>query len=482
MKERFFDAKRLEEDISRAAARYDMSCMAAITQGDNTLFRSAHNCSYDQFLLDGGGGFLLGLSVLLLCQDGKLSLSDPVSRFVTDRELTLPSELTVERLLRRTSCLPDPLHQRLMTDLRIDGDFHMLLPEEQRVREASSLLDNRGLRSQTALLSDDMRCLGYAPSSLDEALLTSIVLRVSGEPLEELQRTRIFAPLGIAARPGIHTTAPGHITGIDGHPLPFEAPSDTPNLLTLTLTDLEALTAAIAQRRILSCEGWEAAEKLICGTRSLPFGRRGGFLCARSDVAGWTVDILARHSDEYGILIAADRTLPVIRENRQFRRFDLDAAECVSAMTTYPSHTRMERLSARNLSGALSLEPKPGEEEFIPSPAADMAETAADRSRETFVASEQGVIVGMLSFSVDSAANCARLDTILVDRRYRRRGFGSIMLGWVMGHLRQQGVDELVLCTDRRNQPALELYLSNCFELQAVYDNIYVLSVKLQDN
>lgn len=152
---------------------------------------------------------------------------------------------------------------------------------------------------------------------------------------------------------------------------------------------------------------------------------------------------------------------------------------CINSRRIFPAHTRMERLSLRNLSSLLTLETEVDQKDYAASPAIDIASTAAERNRETFAATERGVTVGMLSLCTESSGRWARLETVLVDRRYRRRGFGRIMVRWAMSYLERKGFSRLTLCVSRNNLPAQSLYRSLGFELQGVYDSQFIFCAYL---
>ncbi len=471
------DPELLKADIIAAAAKYQhLSCAVSVLHGDTVERLSFGDIPFGEdsrFVLDGAGGVLAGLSALILLEDGRLTLDEPVGRHLSSGGVSYPEGLTVRRLLERSSGLPDPLRQSLLTD------GHTLGSDSDRLlAEASSLLTGRSYAAQAPLLERCGANPGFAPSPMDEAALCRLVTRIAGEPPEVFHRERVFSPLGIKPLVGAHAGIPGHIQGIDGHPIPFTVPEEADGLYTVTLGDLEALLAAMAGRKLLSQSGWTAAED-IAGARTLPFGRRSGFLCGLSEAAGWTVLFLFEQESGIGILIASDRPLPTRREEGTYRRFDLDVLGCVNAQRVFPTRTRIKRLGQRDLSEVLALERLPEEYDFTASPAEELACAAADSRREVFSVRDSGVTVGLASLSLEADSRRAVLETVLVDRRFRHRGFGRIIVGWVIRFVREAGCRELTLCVHRRNSPALGLYLSLGFTLRAVYEGTFVLGLVL---
>ncbi len=121
-------------------------------------------------------------SILLLAQEGKLSLDDPVRKYIPE----LPdfgTPITIRELLHHTSGLRDQWDLvdlsgwRLSQDRVTDADVLYLVSHQKELNFAPN---TRFLYSNT----------GYT-------LLGQIVARVSGQSLREFTTARIFAPLGM---------------------------------------------------------------------------------------------------------------------------------------------------------------------------------------------------------------------------------------------------------------------------------------------
>jgi len=122
------------------------------------------------------------MSVLLLAQQGKLSLDDPVRRYIPElRDFGKP--LTIRHLLHHTSGLRDQWNLLIMSGWRLSEDV---------VRD-EDVLD----------LVSRMKALNFNPgaehlySNTGYTLLAQIVKRVSGQSLREFTEANIFKPLGM---------------------------------------------------------------------------------------------------------------------------------------------------------------------------------------------------------------------------------------------------------------------------------------------
>lgn len=123
-------------------------------------------------------------AVLLLAQDGKLSLDDPVRKYIPE----LPdygSVITLRHLLNHTSGLRD------WGEVAAVGGW----PRTTRANSNLNVLD----------IASRQKALNYPPgaeysyTNTGFNLLAILVGRVSGKPLSEFTRERIFLPLGMTS-------------------------------------------------------------------------------------------------------------------------------------------------------------------------------------------------------------------------------------------------------------------------------------------
>jgi CubicO group peptidase (beta-lactamase class C family) len=140
-------------------------------------------------------------SIYLLAQDGKLSLDDDIRKYLPE----LPDfgkTITIRHLLHHTSGLRDYFNLMSMTGSRGDDVYTQ--------EDALALVKRQ-------------RALNFAPGQLHMysntgyLLLGQIVQRVSGMPLAEFARVRIFEPLGMKHTRFLH----GYGTLVPQRALPY---------------------------------------------------------------------------------------------------------------------------------------------------------------------------------------------------------------------------------------------------------------------
>lgn len=124
-----------------------------------------------------------GAAILMLAQEGKLSLDDPVRKYLPDLP-DLDAPITLREMLAQTSGLRD--YEQL---LRFDG--WRLDSPDQITEEDIHYIVTRQKELNFSPGSD------YIYSNTNYVLLAEIVRRVSGQAFPEFAMTRFFEPLGM---------------------------------------------------------------------------------------------------------------------------------------------------------------------------------------------------------------------------------------------------------------------------------------------
>ncbi len=468
-----------------------LNCGIIVQAGDSSVSGKCGDFDLDcDFLLDSAGGFLLGLSAMKLVCDGKLSPKDAVSKYISDCESLFPPELTVERLLMRTSGLPDPLREHMLPEVH-------LLPETDHddsqiiCREHTAILQNRSFEHQRQLVKGMNGTGGccMAPSLLEEAVLLEIIETAAGISIADYQQRNIFDPLGIKPRCGVHDKGSGSLAYAESEAVEYTAETETAGVLTLTFSELARLAGAMRTGFPMTGDCWNELLSRRLSGQTLPYGRRQGVLQAHSSVCGRHVNIFIDRENDLTVLVTS-KTPFLARPDGfgGYRRFDIDLIGYINRQRVYPAHTRMERLSHRNLPSALALSLEPEQQNYVAAPAVVIAEAAAQRhsktaaqagGREIFVITDSSITVGIISVDFEPLRGLARLDSLIIDRMYQRHGFGRIAVRWAINYSRREGCTKLVVCVDRRNIAARILYESEGFRLCGVHDSAFVLELGL---
>ncbi|MFA5963065.1 MAG: serine hydrolase domain-containing protein [Sphingomonas sp.] len=201
-----------------------------------------------------------GAAVLLLADEGKLSLDDVVSKYIPG--ITEGDHITIRQLLSHTSGLQD------------------YWPQDYSFKAMATPVTPQGIVDRWA-----KKPLDFAPgtqwqySNTGYVVAGMIVEKVAGEPLLTFLQQRIFKPLGMTAYDQDLATGPTFPQGYGRHalgPLRPEPPAARGWLfaageLSMSAADLAKWDIARIDRTILTPEDWKIQEtpiKLSDGSNS----------------------------------------------------------------------------------------------------------------------------------------------------------------------------------------------------------------------
>ncbi|MEN9797486.1 MAG: hypothetical protein RL653_1182 [Pseudomonadota bacterium] len=207
------------------------------------------------------GKLFVATAVLKLVADDRLSLEDPVARFVAAEELSgLPVEggdaalgrITVAMLLSHRSGLPD-----YFSDASRDGAprlFDRITTERGRTWSRRDLLDYA--RAHYAPAGAPGLQFHYADTNYD--LLGMVLERITGQPFHRAVRELVLAPLSLrhtwyhAFEPppaGALPPAEVWVSGVNLHGAPALSVDQAGGGLITTVADLSAFVRALASGR-----------------------------------------------------------------------------------------------------------------------------------------------------------------------------------------------------------------------------------------
>ncbi|HEY6176353.1 MAG TPA: serine hydrolase domain-containing protein [Kofleriaceae bacterium] len=194
------------------------------------------------------------VALLMLAQDGKLSIDDPVGKYVPG--LTRGDAITIRQILSHTSGYPDYAPQDYM------------IPEWEKPVSAEALLDRWARKD-----------LEFEPgtrwqySNTNFVIAGLIVEKVAGVQLVDFLGERVFKPLGMTSVTNTDRQklgdqdAQGYFRRALGplHPAPHEGPGwmYAAGELAMTAEDLAKWDAAVIQKAILAPESYRQLESEV---------------------------------------------------------------------------------------------------------------------------------------------------------------------------------------------------------------------------
>jgi len=97
------------------------------------------------------------------------------------------------------------------------------------------------------------------------------------------------------------------------------------------------------------------------------------------------------------------------------------------------------------------------------------AEIRAMPGYELLVAEDEGAVVGTMVLLIvpnlsHGALPWALVENMVVDRRYRRRGLGRLLMDYAIARAKEAGCYKLTLSSNKKRQEAHQFYRSSGFE------------------
>lgn len=253
-------AARIDATISGYYKADEPGATVIVTRGGATVFRKAYGMAdtANQQALDAAMTLRLGsitkqftaVAILMLAEEGKLALTDEITRFLPDYPIQ-GKKITVEHLLTHTSGIQSYTGKPAYAET-MDKDFTV-----------NQMIDS--FKSDPMLFAPGER---FAYNNSGYFLLGAIIEKVSGQSYARFLEQRIFLPLGMThtAYEGSERTkgprAAGHSKGDAGfgpaRPLSMTQPYAAGSLAS-SVDDLARWEAAIAGGKLLKAASWKNA-------------------------------------------------------------------------------------------------------------------------------------------------------------------------------------------------------------------------------
>lgn len=253
-------AQHIDASISGYYKADEPGATVIVTRGGATVFRKAYGMAdiAKQQALDAAMTLRLGsitkqftaVAILMLAEDGKLALTDEVTRFLPDYP-TQGKKITVEHLLTHTSGIQSYTGKPAYAET-MDKDFTV-----------NQMIDS--FKNDPMLFAPGER---FAYNNSGYFLLGAIIEKVAGQSYASFLEQRIFLPLGMThtAYEGSERTkgprAAGHSKGDAGfgpaRPLSMTQPYAAGSLVS-SVDDLARWEAAIAGGKLLKAASWQKA-------------------------------------------------------------------------------------------------------------------------------------------------------------------------------------------------------------------------------
>ena len=419
---------------------------------------------------------MLALCAFILIDEGKMRLSDKLSRFVPEFEHA--GKITVRQLLAGKSGIRDFYFGEILRNLDDNDEYSSLSGIERRKIDMANYLKDYSFETVLKLIGK--KPLEHEPgvsgdySTSEHIFLREIIERASGIFLEDFVEKHIFKKLGM------EETVIGKECGAlplytlfrNKEYLKFETENTDYRFFTTNVSDLEKLMLGIFEHRLFSEKLWKTATKTDSENQGLGFSNLNGnsVLYFELECFETAIFYFDKQNDFCYMRVSPCASRYIEEGDNIVRSFSKEIRMEMEAVYTYPKDTRMVPYGEKNWRQAISLEIREDQREFVSGALDTIAYSAAHKNHKLFVEMEGERAVGLLDLSIDKKKGDYYIETVIIDRRYQSRGFGRFMLRFAVDYLKRAGAKRLSIGVNRFNIPARRLYKSVGFTEDCVYE------------
>ncbi len=419
---------------------------------------------------------MLSLCAFILIDEGKLRLSDKISKFIPEFEHA--GKITLRHLLSGKSGIRDFYFGEIRRSLDENEEYSSLSDLDRRKRDMELYLHDRSF--ETVLNSIKGKELEHRPgvsgdfSSSNAFFLREIIERVSGVSVKEFVKQNIFVKLGMKnTEIGIsENVLPLHTLFRNEEYIKFETENTDYPFFTTTVFDLEKLLLGIFKHRLFSEKLWKTATKFDSDNVGLCFENLNGYPILFFDFESFETAIFYFDPENDFCWMRLTPSCPkyIMEGDSKFLSFSKETRMEIEPIFTVPKNTKMVPYGPKNWRQATVLEIRDDQREFVSGALDTIAYSAAYKNHKLFVEMEGERAIGLLDLSVDKKKGDYNIEIVLIDRRYQGRGFGKFMLRFAVDYLKKAGAKKLSIGVNRFNIPAQKLYKSVGFKEDCVYE------------
>lgn len=491
------DYSKLSEKILELAEKFGENGAFLINHKGETVLSTVYgkNLSTEEpieaesrYLLPLECSSMLALCAFILIDEGKLRLSDKISKFIPEFEHA--DKITVRHLLSGKSGIRDFYFGEIRRTLDDDEEYRGLSDIDRRKKDMELYL--RDYSFETVLDSIKGKELEHEPgtsgdfSASNAVFLKEIIERVSGVSAKDFIKRNIFEKLGMEnTEIGISEKALLlHTLFRNEKYIVFDTENTDYPFFTTTVPDLEKLMLGIFEHRLFSEKIWKAATKFDSDNMGLCFENLNGYPVFYFDFESFSPVIFYFDKKNDFCWFWATPSCPkyIMEGDNKYLTFSKETRMEIEPIFTLPENTKMVPYGSKNWRQATALEIRPDQREFVSGALETIAYACAHKNHKLFVETESGKAVGLLELSIDRKKGDYNIETVIIDRRYQGRGFGKFMLRFAVDYLKKAGAKKLSIGVNRFNIPAQRLYKSVGFKEDCVYEEgIFMTQVLSED-
>lgn len=490
-----YNIEELNKKIEDCAKTWEASGAIAIYKDEKCCHRNVYGYAdrakklpiteNSTYLLPFHNRFLMGLCIGKLIDDKKLKLSDTLDKYII--EYTHASKISVKQLCLKQSGIPDFFNGQIMKEQQDTNVYKSASDEKRNLMERKLSVFSWSFNEVLSRVNGiKLTCIpGTEPTDdLDNMsetfFIRELIERASKKSLGNFVREEIFKPLDISIIYNQPDTNPYSVyrntTFLDSEYAP-----DENNTFAMSFVDAEKLLVAVVEKKLLSEKAWKAISSAVTFGQSIAFNSLDGLLSARDfcyGSLGWNCNLYVDWDTKLGLIYLTNSEYIIKRTSEGSRYFLKDLLEEIAVAFVYPKNTKLVPFNKDNLWDTMRLTISEDQLEFM-SNAQRAICIASAYKQKIFVLMEGLKSVGLIAFTVDKRHQKYYIESVLIDQKYQKRGFGKIMLMKGIEYLKLQGCKHLTIGVHRFNIPAQKLYTSVGFQVKTLYEDFIEMEAEL---
>ncbi len=490
------DKAGLSEKINRCVIEWDASGAVAVVKEHEWYHENYYGFADREklipikegstYLISYNSRFLMGLCIGKLLDEKKIKLSETIDTYIP--EYSHATEITLKQLCLKQSGIPDFFNSGIMKNKQEDIAYQNLNDEQRNLKDRKLLTHSWNFSDAFAFVNNKaLTCLpGTEPAddldNMSETLfIREVIERCAGMKLPDYLREVIFAPIGIKGDYQEPDTKPYAVYHMNSY-INSEYEENVKYAFGINYREAKKLLQALVEKRLLSEKAWKAITTPATFEQSIAFNSVSGLLSARGleyGSTGWSCYLYLNWKEKLGLLHLTNSEL-IERSvgGDSISQFRKEFRKLVTAAFVYPKDTKLVPFNKRNLWDAMELSIEEEQLEYM-SNAKRAICIAYAYKQKLFVLMEGEYSIGLVAFKVDRKNENYYIESVLIDKKYQKRGFGKIMMMQGLTYLKSQGCKYLTIGVHRHNMAALKLYKSVGFTEKTVYEDFVEMETYL---
>lgn len=488
--EKHIDINDINTKIDQLAKKWNVSNSLAIIKSNQIITKNyygyqnrlnaiptTNNSTYLFSLLNDQ---FVNIATLKLIDSKKLSMEDYLDKYIP--EYIYSNKIQIKHLMYNNSGIPD-YFAKLVKELTDNEEYKSLSFEKQYKNEKE--IKARGISFSNLLKILNSTELDFVPGTKEEEwsetnalILAEVITRVSKTSYSEYIKNNIFDYLGMnVVKEKVNTTTYGCYECDKTIQLSNDNVNDC---VVMHFDDIIKFAQGLFNKKLLSKNAWRLALKTKSNNSLIYYMGSGWCWFYQEPFLGYTINIQINYKRDIMIVKAMNEMEKEELIDGKWYGFSSEVLDLINETITYPLQPKVVPFSSKYLRATMNLSIFDFQKDFVCDAKTALCYAYSERkTANTFIIEDCGIVIGILVLEVNKKENDYGVEVVLIDKKYQRRGYGRIMVGYGVEWLKKKGARELFIGVNRHNIAAQALYKSLGYKEDKVWTEGILMKIKL---